>query len=142
MTKKVMLLLDGTETAYDVWNSLEEKFLLMTKEKEVQLINRLRGLKKGKRFNYLYQSEEIPQVLVAMALNEEHKNPNFYVDSGATTHITYDPKFSSTGFAIEDQLQQVLTRGTKKGGLYALEENVIQAMTITRSSKALSEVWH
>ena len=49
MTEKVMLLLDGTETAYDVWNSLEEKFLLMTKEKEVQLINRLRGLKKGTR---------------------------------------------------------------------------------------------
>ncbi|RVW78117.1 hypothetical protein CK203_049720 [Vitis vinifera] len=142
MTEKVMLLLDGTETAYDVWNSLEEKFLLMTKEKEVQLTNRLRGLKKGKRFNYLYQSEEIPQDLAAMALNEEDKDLNFYVDSGATTHITYDPKFSSIGFSIEDQLQQVLTKGTKKGGLYALEENVIQAMTITRSSKASSEVWH
>ena len=25
MTKDVMLLLDGMETAYDVWNSLEEK---------------------------------------------------------------------------------------------------------------------
>ena len=47
MTEKVMLLLDGTETAYDVWNSLEEKLLPMTKEKEVQLTNKLRGLKKG-----------------------------------------------------------------------------------------------
>ena len=35
MTKEVMLLLDGTETAYDVWNFLEEKLLPMTKEKEV-----------------------------------------------------------------------------------------------------------
>ena len=51
-------------------------------------------------------------------------------------------EFSSTGFVIKDQLQQVLARGTKKGGLYALEENVIQAMTVTKSSKASSEVWH
>ena len=41
-----------------------------------------------------------------------------------------------------DQLQQVLARGTKKGRLYALEENVIQAMIVTRSSKSSSEVWH
>ncbi|RVW77775.1 Retrovirus-related Pol polyprotein from transposon RE2 [Vitis vinifera] len=163
------------------------------------------------RFDYSYQSEEIPQALAAMALHEEEKDPNFYVDSGATAHITNDPskmsqvipykghdaifvgngealrishigearlktkhrdlklkkllvvpeikknllsirqltsdnacsiEFSSTGFVIKDQLQQVLARGTKKGGLYALEENVIQAMTVTRSSKASSEVWH
>ena len=49
MTEKVMLLLDGTETTYDVWNSLEDKLLPITKEKEVQLINRLRGLNKGTR---------------------------------------------------------------------------------------------
>ena len=47
MTEEVILLLDGTEIAYDVWNSLEEKLLPMTKEKEVQLTNKLRGLKKG-----------------------------------------------------------------------------------------------
>ena len=41
MTEEVMLLLDGIETAYDVWNSLEEKLLPMTKEKEVQFTNRL-----------------------------------------------------------------------------------------------------
>ena len=29
MTKDVMLLLDGMETAYDVWNSLEEKLLML-----------------------------------------------------------------------------------------------------------------
>ncbi|RVW78235.1 Retrovirus-related Pol polyprotein from transposon TNT 1-94 [Vitis vinifera] len=114
------------------------------------------------RFDYSYQSEEIPQALVVMALNEEEKDPNFYVDSGATTHIKNGPEikkkllsigqltsdnpcsieFSSTGFVIKDQLQQVLARGTKKRGLYALEENVIQAMTVTRSSKASSELWH
>ena len=42
-------------------------------------------------FDYSYQSEEIPQALAAMALHEEEKDPNFYVDSGATTHITNDP---------------------------------------------------
>ena len=51
-------------------------------------------------------------------------------------------EFSSIGFFIKDQLQKGLAKGTKKGSLYALEENVIQAMTVTRSSKASSEVWH
>ncbi|RVW77710.1 putative mitochondrial protein [Vitis vinifera] len=78
--------------------------------------------------------EEIPQALASMALNEEDKDPNFYVDSGATTHITNDPEFSSTGFVIKDQLQQVLAKGTKKGSLYALEENVIQAMIVTSTN--------
>ncbi|RVW78118.1 hypothetical protein CK203_049721 [Vitis vinifera] len=39
--EEVMLLLDGTEITYDVWNPLEEKLLPMTKEKEEQLTNRL-----------------------------------------------------------------------------------------------------
>ena len=29
--------------------------------------------------------------MVSMALTEEEKDPNFYVDSGATAHITNDP---------------------------------------------------
>ena len=49
LTEEVMLLLDGTEITYDVWNPLEEKLLPMTKEKEEQLTNRLWGLKKGTR---------------------------------------------------------------------------------------------
>ena len=47
MTKEVIVLLDGMEIAYDVWNSLEEKFLSMMKEKEVQITSRLRELKRG-----------------------------------------------------------------------------------------------
>ena len=39
-------------------------------------------------FDYSYQAEEIPQALATMALNEEEKDPTFYIDSGATTHIT------------------------------------------------------
>ena len=42
------------------------------------------------RFDHSYQLEEIPQALATMTLNEEDKDPNFYVDSGATTHITND----------------------------------------------------
>ncbi|RVX20926.1 hypothetical protein CK203_002408 [Vitis vinifera] len=142
----------GRETAYDIWNSLEDKLLPMTKEKEVQLTNRLQGLKKGTRSLDEYLREfkgvcdalavvrkPIPQAWVAMALNEEDQDPNFYVDSGATTYIKNNPEFSSTGFVIKDQLQQVLARGTKKVGLYALKENVIQAMTVTISSKASSK---
>ena len=40
MIEEVMLLLDETKTAYDVWNSREEKIFPITKEKEVQLTNR------------------------------------------------------------------------------------------------------
>ena len=47
MTKEVIVLLDGMEIAYDVWNSLEEKLLSMMKEKEVQITSRLRELKRG-----------------------------------------------------------------------------------------------
>nr|CAN83340.1 hypothetical protein VITISV_021483 [Vitis vinifera] len=249
MTKEVMLLLDGTETAYDVWNSLGEKLIPMTKEKEkgtrsldeylrefkgicdalaavrkpVSDLDKVFQLAQGLGTKYMdfrvamlskppylsynqfvlalqgyeqmimTENEEnkelinmnkpilpneeeeeikeedfflevmaslqqddsitmllIPQALAAMTLNEEEKDLNFYVDSGTTTHITNDPEikknllsigqltsdnpcfieFSSTGFVIKDQLQQVLARGTKKGGLYALKENVIQAMTI------------
>ncbi|KAL6311108.1 hypothetical protein AAG906_025860 [Vitis piasezkii] len=79
----------------------------------------------------------------AMALNEEEKDPNFIKFVIHWTTYLDNPcsiEFSSTGFDIKDQLQQVLARGTKKEGLYASEENVIQAMTVTRSSKASSSV--
>ena len=36
----------------------------------------------------------------------------------------------------------MVAKGTRKGGLYALKDDMIQAMTTTRSSEALSKVWH
>ena len=68
MTEEVILLLDGTEIAYDVWNSLEEKLLPMTKEKDMQLTNRLRGLKKGTRSldEYLREFKEIFDALATV----------------------------------------------------------------------------
>ena len=41
------------------------------------------------RFDYSYQSEDLPQSLVAIKLNDEH-DPSFYEDSGATAHMTND----------------------------------------------------
>ena len=38
-------------------------------------------------------------------------------------------EFSSTGFVIKDQFQKVVARGTRKGGLYALKDDMIQVMT-------------
>ena len=150
-------------------------------------------------FDYSYQAEEIPQALATMTLNEEEKDPTFYVDSGATTHITNNPskmtqitpykgndaifvrngealrishigearlktkhrdlklknllvvpeikkillsvgqltsnnlcsiEFSSTGFVIKDHFQQVVATGTRKGGLFALKDDMIHVMTI------------
>lgn len=43
-----------------------------------------------KRFDHAYQSEDIPQALTALTLNDQ-TDPNMYADSGATTHIVNDP---------------------------------------------------
>ena len=61
--------LDETETAYDVWNSFKEKLLPMSKEKSVQLTNRLWGLKKGTRSldEYLRDFKGICNALVAVS---------------------------------------------------------------------------
>ena len=36
----------------------------------------------------------------------------------------------------------MVARRTRKGGLYALKDDMIQVITATRSSKASSKVWH
>ena len=61
--------LDETETAYDVWNSFKEKLLPMTKEKNLQLTNRLWGLKKGTRSldEYLRDFKGICNALAAVS---------------------------------------------------------------------------
>ena len=38
------------------------------------------------RFDYSYQSKELPLALVAFTLN--NNDPSFYMDSGVTTHMT------------------------------------------------------
>ena len=73
MTEDVMLLLDEMEIVYDVWNSLEEKLLSMTKEKEVQLTNRLRGLKKCARSLDEYL-REFKGICDSLAVVRKHVN--------------------------------------------------------------------
>ncbi|XP_075474740.1 uncharacterized protein LOC142505585 isoform X1 [Primulina tabacum] len=41
------------------------------------------------RFDYSYQSDDLPQALAAINLNSEN-DPSFYVDSRATAHMTND----------------------------------------------------
>ncbi|TXG66240.1 hypothetical protein EZV62_007515 [Acer yangbiense] len=57
-------------------------------------------------FDYSYQSEELPQALAAMALNEN--DLSFYVDVGATSHMFNDPGqdqalSKNNNVVIEDQ---------------------------------------
>lgn len=39
------------------------------------------------RFDYSYQTEQIPQALAAINLNKKNHDPTFYADSGATSHM-------------------------------------------------------
>lgn len=47
MTEEVLKMIVGVEAASQVWSSLKEQLLPMTKEKEVNLTDRLLSLKKG-----------------------------------------------------------------------------------------------
>ncbi|RVX14187.1 Retrovirus-related Pol polyprotein from transposon RE1 [Vitis vinifera] len=87
MTEEVMLLLDGIETAYDVWNSLGEKLLPMTKEKEVRLTNRLRGVKKGTRSldEYLREFKGICDALATVRKPVSDLNKVFQLAQGLGT---------------------------------------------------------
>ena len=82
-----MFLLYGTKTAYDVWNSLEEKFLPMTKEKDVQLTNRLWGLKKSTRSldEYLREFKGICDALATVRKPVSDLDKVFQLDQGLRT---------------------------------------------------------
>lgn len=41
------------------------------------------------RFDYSYQSQDIPQALAAMSLSDS-QDPNWYTDTGASAHMTAD----------------------------------------------------
>ena len=47
MSEEVLGMIVGAESAHQVWKSLEEQLLPMTKEKIVYLTDRLMNLKKG-----------------------------------------------------------------------------------------------
>ncbi|GKV03485.1 hypothetical protein SLEP1_g15775 [Rubroshorea leprosula] len=158
------------------------------------------------RFDHAYQSEELPQALAIITL-EDDKDQTFYADTGASDHMTsgtsnlifkrpYNGKqnvytgdgtplhithigstsvgplklnnvlvvpnlkknlisiskfteenpcifeFSSSGFVVKDQITQaILTKGTRKGQLYALDEGEKYALA-TLTNKAVDTIWH
>lgn len=50
------------------------------------------------RFDYTYQSDDLPQALAVLNLNSEN-DQSFYVDFEVTAHMTIDAsKFSSLKF--------------------------------------------
>ncbi|GAU44375.1 hypothetical protein TSUD_243070 [Trifolium subterraneum] len=115
------------------------------------------------RYEYNTEIENTQEALAALTINEE-SDPNFYADSGATTHMTNkggnlslkpyfgtDTVFVGNGQALPithtgkallktTQAHQILARGHKKGSLYALEGGKIEALTAVK--EAPSEVWH
>ena len=122
MIEEVMLLLDGTKTAYDVWNFLEEKIFPITKEKEVQLINRLRGLKKGTRSldEYLRGFKGICDALAAVRKPISDLDKVFQLAQGLETKymdlrvamLSKPPYFSYNQFfmALQGHEQMIMTK--------------------------------
>ncbi|KAJ1384304.1 hypothetical protein SESBI_42651 [Sesbania bispinosa] len=99
MNEDIISSIFGSEIAYDLWTSLEQQPLPMTVEKEGHLKRMLMTIKKGSRsleeylkdfkYDYSHKSEELPQALAALAVNDDIDS-SFYVDSGATSHMTND----------------------------------------------------
>ncbi|GKV34540.1 hypothetical protein SLEP1_g42906 [Rubroshorea leprosula] len=111
------------------------------------------ALKCWYRFDHAYQSEELPQALASLTMMDD-KDPNYYVDTAAIDRMTselvskcteenpYIFEFSSNGFVIKDQITQaVVAKETRKGQLYALEEEEKHALAAI-SNKASDSIWH
>lgn len=47
ITEEVLCMIEGLETAHQVWKSLEETLLSITKENEIHISESLHSLKKG-----------------------------------------------------------------------------------------------
>ena len=121
MTEEVMLLLDGTETTFDVWNSLEEKLLPMTKEKDVKLTNRIRGPKKGTRSlnEYIREFKGICDALAVVRKPVSDLNKVFQLAQGLRTKymdfwvamLSKPPYFSYNQFvlALQGHEQMIMT---------------------------------
>ncbi|GKV19425.1 hypothetical protein SLEP1_g29686 [Rubroshorea leprosula] len=102
------------------------------------------------RFDHAYQSEDLPQALAAVSLSED-KDPSFYADSAASDHMTSDKgnlysKLPYNGNRKDPKTQQILAKGSRKGQLYALDEEAqekceINGYEIPFKSKVLINGW-
>ncbi|KAH9666463.1 hypothetical protein KPL70_020649 [Citrus sinensis] len=113
-----------------------------------------------RRYDYSHLTEEIPQALAAM--NLDANDAKLYDDSGATTHMVNDPglkknllsvgqlthdnsciiEFSSNKFVVKDYQGNILAKGTKTKGLYALDEGHHAALYLSEGRKAPYNIWH
>ncbi|EXC01671.1 hypothetical protein L484_002847 [Morus notabilis] len=99
-------------------------------------------------FDYSYQSEDLPQALAALTLN--NNDLSFYVDSGATIHMTNDAvskftldnacivEFTPSDFVVKDRDQRIIVRGHKHGQLYALKQDFQEALTAIKDEEIFS----
>ncbi|KAH9689512.1 retrovirus-related pol polyprotein from transposon RE1 [Citrus sinensis] len=113
-----------------------------------------------RRYDYSHLTEEIPQALAAM--NLDANDAKLYADSGETTHMVNDPglkknllsvgqlthdnsciiEFSSNKFVVKDYQGNILAKGTKTKGLYALDEGHHAALYLSEGRKAPYNIWH
>uniref|UniRef100_A0A2N9G158 Reverse transcriptase Ty1/copia-type domain-containing protein n=1 Tax=Fagus sylvatica TaxID=28930 RepID=A0A2N9G158_FAGSY len=111
------------------------------------------------RYDYSHNTNEnLSQALVSTTLSDtQYNDPNWYTDTGATSHMTYDkgklPHPSvycgynhvivGNGTQLKISHIKDQTTGHRKGGLYALEEGgALEALVAIKSDKAPVDLWH
>ncbi|KAF8369725.1 hypothetical protein HHK36_032252 [Tetracentron sinense] len=133
------------------------------------------ALKCWHRFNHSYQSDDIPQALTTMTIDDPN-DPAWYPDTRATSHMTNDSGklYNITPYDGSDRVMvgngnslpiyhvgdaliitrdkevklqndqktgQTLATGSRKGDLYALDENK-RAFFTSRVGTTSEDVWH
>ncbi|KAH0644484.1 hypothetical protein KY284_032368 [Solanum tuberosum] len=107
------------------------------------------------RWDYSYQAaDELSEALTATNL-QNTIDDTLYVDSGASSHMTHNSvsklakdncctlEFDETKFVVKDKkTRTLLAKGTKRNGLYALEDNNLYALTATHDWNTSNNMWH
>ncbi|KAH0678941.1 hypothetical protein KY284_020026 [Solanum tuberosum] len=113
------------------------------------------SLKYFYRWDYSYQAaDELPQALAATNL-QNTTDDTLYVDSGASSHMTHNSvsklakdncctlEFDETNFVAKDKkTRTLLAKGSKRNGLYALEDNNLYALTVAHNWNTSDNMWH
>uniref|UniRef100_A0A6V7QVH5 Uncharacterized protein n=1 Tax=Ananas comosus var. bracteatus TaxID=296719 RepID=A0A6V7QVH5_ANACO len=83
-------------------------------------------------------SVKLNNVLVVPELKKNLLSVSQFTEENPSVFV-----FSSTGFVIKDLVtQKILTKGTKKEKLYALEEGEEYALAVLKAGKAEDSIWH
>lgn len=62
--------------------------------------------------------------------------------SKLTSENKYSMEFTSLGFFIKNQKQQIIAKGSRRGGLYALDNGHHEVLSAIQKGKASSKLWH